>query len=233
MTKLHCPHLITSLIDLTTLTGQESEADILKLCAQAQTENGNVAAVCLYPQFIATAKQALDGTGIKLATVVNFPSGDAPLEKTLSEIKQAIEQGADEIDLVMPYKQLQSGQYNEVTNYLRACREVCAHHCLKVIIESGELSETEIKQACEIVIAANADFIKTSTGKTAHGASPEAATIILQTIKQANTTTGIKLSGGVRTIGMIETYMKLAETYLGKERVAMDTFRIGASKLPT
>lgn len=233
MTKQHSPHLITSLIDLTTLSGQETEADILKLCAQAQTENGNVAAVCLYPKFISTAKSILQETGIKVATVVNFPSGEAPLEESIAAINSAINNGADEIDLVMPYKQLQAGNISYVADYLNACRTACTHHSLKIIIESGELNEEEIKQACELVIVAKADFIKTSTGKSAHGASPEAAKLILQAIKHAETSIGIKLSGGVRTVEMVEIYLKLAETYLGKEWVAINTFRIGASKLPT
>ncbi len=226
-------HLITSLTDLTSLIGSETKEDILKLCATAQTENGNVAAVCTYPKHIVTAKEALAGTHIKVATVVNFPSGKEPLAKIMQTIQAALSQGADEIDLVMPYHLLKQGQVDDVLDYLKTCRQSCLHHCLKVIIESGELTEKQIIQASELVIAAHADFIKTSTGKTTQGATLAAAELILKTIETAKANTGIKLSGGIRTLDIARKYLALAENYLGKERVTKSTFRIGTSKLLT
>ena len=186
--------LITSLTDLTSLTGTETEANIIALCEQAQTAYGQVAAVCVYPHYLAIAQPLLANTGIKLATVVNFPSGKIPLAASLATIAEAINNNADEIDLVLPYYLLIEQQYQKVTDYLQAVRQACKNQCLKVIIESGELNSEQIKTACELVIEAKADFIKTSTGKTKQGASLMAAEIILNSIKTQRSSAGIKVS---------------------------------------
>lgn len=227
----HSLELITSLLDLTSLTGSEIPADINILCQKAQTPQGYVAAVCVYPQFIPIAKTALTTTTVKIATVINFPTGNASVEESIQAIKNALNDGTDEIDLVMPYQALKQQQHDFVLTYLQNCRHACAHHCLKIIIESGELSTKEIAQASDLVIAAKADFIKTSTGKTQQGATLNAAEIILQTIVKAQQPIGIKFSGGIRTLAQANDYLDLVVAYLGKEWISTNSVRFGTSRL--
>ncbi|OGT30472.1 MAG: deoxyribose-phosphate aldolase [Gammaproteobacteria bacterium RIFCSPHIGHO2_12_FULL_35_23] len=223
--------LIVSLLDLTSLTGQETKTDILSVCQQAQTPYGKVAAVCLYPTHLLLAKQLLFNTSIKLATVINFPHGKSLLAESLATIELAIEHQADEIDLVMPYYLLFEKNYHAIETYLQKCREACPTHCLKVIIESGALMPEQIKIACQLVIQIKANFIKTSTGKISQGASLAAADIILQTIQASQSNIGLKISGGIRTKEQTRDYLNLAVTYFGKVWLQPTHFRIGCSRL--
>ena len=212
---------ILSLLDLTSLNDDDTPAVIDALCRNATQAIGKVAAVCVYPPFVAQSRARLpESSGINVATVVNFPTGDEPLADVLAQTQQALADGANEIDLVFPYKALQQGN--------AAAGEAGS---LKVILETGALSPAEIAQAAQIAIAAGADFLKTSTGKIAHGASLEASAILLDQIAQAKQPVGLKISGGVRDIATAEAYIAQAAAKMGADWVQPENFRIGASSL--
>lgn len=225
---------IISLIDLTTLNDTDTDDVVRQLCQAAQTPRGNVAAVCVYPQFVATAKQTLPENGtIALATVVNFPTGNEALNQVSKQTQQAIADGANEIDLVLPYANLQAGNENEVADFVNAIANIChAHHAkLKVILETGALNADEIRLAAKIAIEAGADFLKTSTGKIAVGATPEAAAILLDEIRASGKVVGIKLSGGVREVAAAQGYVAQAAAVFGDDWITAQNIRIGASSL--
>lgn len=226
---------IITLIDLTSLNENDRAEDIMALCDKAK--QASVAAVCIYAQFVSLAKQQLKGTNIKVATVVNFPSGNMEIREVETEIKRAIKSGADEIDVVIPYQDyIQAGQSDNAITLVEACKALCGDRVLKVIIESGELKYPErIKKASSDAMLAGADFIKTSTGKTLKGASLEAAEIMLSEIKQYQITNnrlvGCKISGGVRTYDDACAYLSVARDKLGESYVSNRRFRFGASGL--
>lgn len=225
---------IISLIDLTTLNDSDTHDIVRQLCQAAQTPRGNVAAVCVYPQFVATAKQTLpENSHIGLATVVNFPTGNEPLAQVAAQTQQAIADGADEIDLVLPYTDLQAGNTKHVFDFVKEITEICHNHHakIKVILETGALSADEIRLAARIAIEAGADFLKTSTGKIAVGATPEAAAILLDEIRASGKAVGIKLSGGVREVAAAQGYVAQAATVLGNDWINANNIRIGASSL--
>jgi len=229
-------NLAISLIDLTSLTNEETEQDIISLCQQAKSAAGNTAAICIYPQFIPVAKQQLlaqQTANIKIATVVNFPSGGIDIDTVLQETKAAIALGADEIDVVFPYQALIDGNSEIGFELVHACKNLCGKGILlKVIIESGELKQpTLIKQASEIAITAGADFIKTSTGKVAINATLEATEIMLKVIKDIKPNVGFKAAGGVKTIDDARAYLTLAFDVLGPSWLNSSHFRFGASGL--
>ena len=225
-----------SLMDLTALNDDDTDEVIIRLSKKAKTIAGDTAAVCIYPRFISVAKKALKEHGcdhIKVATVTNFPAGDDDIEMAVAETLVAVSYGADEVDLVFPYKALMAGNAKVGLDMVKACREVCNDGVkLKVIIESGELKTPElITKACEICIEAEVDFIKTSTGKVPINATLEAAKIILGVIKKHNTHVGFKAAGGVKNALDVTSYIELAESILGKEWVTPEHFRFGASGL--
>ncbi len=222
--------LIRSL-DLTSLNVGDTKAAITELCRRAATPVGNTAAVCVYAPFVPTALKTAP-QGVKIATVVNFPDGGYDLKTTEHEIKKALKAGADEIDAVLPYKNLLAGEEETCRTFLLMCRNACLSHTLKIIIESGELKSTSlIKKASQMVIDAGADFIKTSTGKTKVSATPEAANAILEVIKANDGKVGFKASGGIKTTEDAKKYLVLAEAILGAGWPAPDKFRIGASSV--
>lgn len=217
------------LIDLTRLNDDDNDTTITELCQQASSPLGKVAAICIYPTFISLAKH-LQPT-INVATVCNFPSGNQSLELTLKEIQQAIELGADEIDLVFPYQAFLKGDTNYCERFIQQCR-LATLKPLKIILETGAFpNQIQIAAATKVAINSGADFIKTSTGKIKLGASLEAAEAILTTIKQVNPNTGFKVSGGVATIEQARTYINLAKRLLGADYITPNHFRIGASRL--
>jgi len=228
-----------NLMDLTSLTDQETTQEIEALCQQAQSASGNTAAICIYPRFIPVAKRKLAAIGasdVKIATVTNFPAGGDDLEIAVAETKAAIAYGADEVDLVFPYQALMTGNETIGFDMVSACKAACAgaNVTLKVIIESGELKEESlIAKASEICIKAGADFIKTSTGKVPVNATLESANIMLNQIKTYNTDVGFKAAGGVRTAEDAEKYLTMAEDLLGTDWVNSQHFRFGASGLLT
>jgi deoxyribose-phosphate aldolase len=219
-------------IDLTNLNEDATEDQISDLCNKASTPQGNVAAVCIYPQFVALAVNKLKNTGINVATVVNFPAGHDSLSECEILINAALKDGAHEIDVVMPYHFLKENNVNAVLNFISGCRETCGENIiLKVILETGALSPNQIENAAILAIQGGADFLKTSTGKIKMGATPEAAKIILQNIKKQNKPIGFKVSGGIRTIADAVLYHNLTLNILGKKQLTADIFRIGASQL--
>ena len=223
------------LMDLTTLNDDDTEQKVIDLCHQAKSMAGDTAAVCIYPQFIAIARKTLhaqDRNNIQIATVTNFPHGNADLKRAVFETENAIALGADEVDVVFPYKALIEGDETIGYELVKACKAACGNILLKVIIESGELKTPElISRASEISIYAGADFIKTSTGKVAVNATLEAARIMLQVIKDKNPKVGFKAAGGVKDAKTAKAYLDLAREILGEDWVSAQHFRFGASSL--
>ncbi len=222
-----------SLLDLTNLRDDCDDAAIENLCLRAQTPYGNSAAICIWPRFVAHARQIL-GTGhpVRIATVVNFPSGDLAVAEVVEETRKAVEDGADEIDLVIPYKAFIAGDEAAVTGMVEAVRAACPQSTLKVILETGELKDMAlVKRASELAIAAGADFIKTSTGKVQVNATLEAADIMLRAIRESKAKVGFKPAGGISTVADADLYLRLAESILGPNWIMPSTFRFGASSL--
>ena len=234
---------ILSIIDLTTLEGADTNQRVIDLCTKASTfkDKGtgipNTAAVCVYPTLVRTAKEKLKGTNINIASVAGaFPSGQSPIHVKLAEIKYAIDEGADEIDMVISRGKFLEGEYNIVFDEIAAIKDVCKNVHLKVILETGELgSLTNIRRASEIAMHAGGDFIKTSTGKINPAATLEAMTVMLDAIKdfynQTNKKIGIKPAGGISEPPIAVNYIKLTSAILGKEWMNKDLFRLGASRL--
>ncbi len=223
-------------MDLTSLNDDDDEARISALCRQADTPAGHPAAVCIYPRFIATAREALGAAGLAgrvgIATVTNFPHGAADVAAAEAETRQAIADGADEVDVVFPYRALMAGDEEIGRALVEACKAACGERCLKVIIESGELADAElIRRASEIAIAAGADFIKTSTGKVAVNATLEAAELMLTVIRDSGREVGFKAAGGVRSADDAAQYLDLAARLMGEAWISPAHFRFGASSL--
>jgi deoxyribose-phosphate aldolase len=230
-----------SFMDFTSLDGSDNQAKIKKLCEKAVSfgEQGlpYPAAICIYPPFIATAKQALKGTPIKVATTAAaFPSGQMALSVKLEEIRYALGEGADEIDVVISRGTFLAKEFHIVYRELDAMRELVGKQTLKVILETGELGSLEnIARASEIAIEAGADFIKTSTGKITPAATEEAVYTMLLVISEHYRSTGkkigIKPAGGISDAEQALNYYWLVNQVLGPEWLTPGLFRIGASRL--
>jgi deoxyribose-phosphate aldolase len=217
-------------LDLTALGDNESAASTSALCAKAITAHGAVAAVCLWPAHVAQAKADLAGKGVKIATVVNFPSGMEKLDDVLAQTRAALADGADEIDVVFPFPRWLRGEKVIATTLIARVKEICGTKTLKVILESGAFPAPEkLAGACVDVLEAGADFLKTSTGKVAQGATPDAARILLEASKRGHV--GVKISGGVRTLADAAAYLALADEIRGATWAGPATFRFGASGL--
>lgn len=226
--------LTLSLLDLTNLKEDCTPEQIATLCQRAHSEYGNTAAICIWPRFVAQARAAFGKDhAIKIATVVNFPSGDLEIATVVAETEAAILDGADEIDLVIPYKKFIAGDETAVSTMIAAVRKACvAPVQLKVILETGELKDKAlIRRASEIAIAEGADFIKTSTGKVSVNATLEAADIMLQAIRDSKQKVGFKPAGGIGTVADATLYLRLAETIMAPNWAMPSTFRFGASSL--
>ncbi|MDN2664987.1 deoxyribose-phosphate aldolase [Psychromonas sp. 14N.309.X.WAT.B.A12] len=224
------------LMDLTTLNDDDTDQKVIDLCKQAHSAAGNTAAVCIYPRFIPIARKTLKAQGtadVKIATVTNFPHGNDDVAIAVAETKAAVAYGADEVDLVFPYKALIAGNASVGEEMVKACREVCGEAvALKVIIETGELKTAElIEQASLICIEAGADFIKTSTGKVPVNATLEATKVMIEAIKKSGKDVGFKAAGGVKDAQTANDYMQLARDIMGADWVDVDHFRFGASSL--
>ena len=222
---------LIQLLDFTRLTDNDTPEAVTDFLTKAVTPLGAVAAVCVYPEFVALAKKMLHGTGIKIATVANFPTGNESLDVVSASIKQSLLDGADEIDVVMPYQHLIKGDHNYVIHYLTQCRALTKHHVLKVIIESGELNHEQLIAATSIVVDIGADFVKTSTGKVSVGATIDACAAILSVLSLCHNTPGIKLSGGINTPEQARIYLACIESYMGADWVDAHHVRFGASRL--
>lgn len=222
---------IVSLIDLTSLNKSDTQASMDQLLQKSVNHLGTVAAVCVYPEFISYIKSKVH-PDIAIATVVNFPEGKASVDAVAMEVNNAINLGADEIDLVIPYTEyLENGASPHAINMVKTAKELCHDRTLKVIIESGELSSELIQLISRDMINAKADFIKTSTGKTAVGATLEAAKIILQEIALSSRRVGFKASGGIRSYAEALEYIQLARSICGDYYINKQYFRFGVSGL--
>lgn len=228
-----------SLLDLTNLNDDCTNQDIEALCAKAQTQFGNTAAICIWPRFVAHAKPLLANTQIQIATVVNFPAGGTDTDQVEIETRNAINAGADEIDLVFPYEAFLAGDIENATDQIARIRAVCGSNILlKVIIEVGELkSDDAIQSASHLAIENGADFIKTSTGKVEVNATLHSARIMMQAIadtKDANgKEVGFKPAGGLKTTQDAADYLALADEILGENWASPKTLRFGASSILT
>lgn len=231
---------IIGFIDLTSLEGKDNEKSIKKLCEKALQKYENipsVGAVCVYPTLVRIAKRELQNSNIKIASVAGaFPSGLSPLKIKLQEVKFALDEGADEIDMVISRGKFLENNFCEVHDEIAAIKEVCGNKTLKVILETGELITTEnIKKASEIAIEAGADFIKTSTGKIPISATIPAVEVMLNCIKihyqKTNKKIGIKPSGGIKDVKTAMEYLSLTSKILGDEWLTPSLFRFGASSL--
>lgn len=227
--------LALSLMDLTTLNDDDTRDTVRALCAQAGSDAGMVAAVCVYPRFVPDARKALAAAGlpqVRVATVANFPHGDDDIAIAVADTRAAIAYGADEVDVVFPWRALLAGNAAVGAELVSACKAACDGRLLKVIIESGELATpAAIRQASDIALAAGADFLKTSTGKVAVNATPEAARIMLQAIRDSGRDAGFKAAGGVRTLVDAAVYLQLAQDIMGTAWLTPAHFRFGASGL--
>jgi deoxyribose-phosphate aldolase len=227
---------VIALLDLTSLNEDDDDPRIVELCRKAMTPVGPVAAVCVFPRFVALARRSLDALGgqaVGIATVINFPAGDAALESVLAETRQALDDGADEIDLVYPYRALLAGDAASGIALVQAGKTLCEGRALlKVILETGELADPLlIRRASQDAIAAGADFIKTSTGKVRVNATAQAAEIMLGCIAEAGGAVGFKPAGGMKTLPEAMVYLWLAERLLGRDWVSPRHLRFGASSL--
>jgi len=224
-----------SLMDLTTLNNDDTDAIVIDLCHQAHSPAGDTAAVCIYPRFIPAARKALKEQGtekITIATVTNFPHGNDDIEIAVAETRASIAYGADEVDVVFPYRAFMDGDEEVGFELVKACKEACGDILLKVIIESGELKDPDlIRRASEICIDAGADFIKTSTGKVPVNATLKAAEVMLKVIRDKNPNVGFKAAGGVKDAQTAKDYLDLAREILGDDWVGPKHFRFGASSL--
>ena len=220
-------------LDLTDLTDTCTDQAIDALCAKALDPRGPVAAVCVWPQFVKRSQDNLRGSSVRIATVVNFPAGGEDVGRVTDDVQEALSDGANEIDLVLPYEALRRGDAKVATEMMEAVREMTDQgRLLKVILETGELKEPAlIEKASRLAIEAGADFIKTSTGKTPVSATPEAAEIMLNAIKSSGRPVGLKPSGGIRTAADAKIYLDLADHIMGPDWASPRTFRIGASSV--
>ena len=227
--------LALSLMDLTTLNDNDSRDSVAALCRKASSEAGTVAAVCVFPRFVADARKALAQAGaaqVRIATVTNFPHGDDDIAIAVAETRAAVAYGADEVDVVFPYRALMAGRPDVGHQLVAACKAACGSVPLKVIIESGELATPAlIRQASDIALAAGADFLKTSTGKVAVNATLPAARIMLEAIRDSGKRCGFKAAGGVRSAEEAAAYLALAAGIMGADWLNADNFRFGASGL--
>jgi deoxyribose-phosphate aldolase len=229
--------LILNCVDLTTLEGSDNNAKVTELCKKAVELQPNVAAVCIYPPFVKLCKTLLQGKNISVASVAGaFPSGQSPIKVKLQEIQYAIDEGADDIDMVISRGKFLEGNYKEVADEITAIKDICKNVHLKVILETGELQTiANIRKASELAINAGGDFIKTSTGKIPVGATETAALVMVETIKEYYEKTGkligFKPAGGIATCDHAINYLKIVHYTLGDKWMSNKLFRVGASRL--
>lgn len=242
-TKVNGLTLALSMIDLTTLEGKDTEGKVKQMCNKAMHPFDeipglpSVAAVCVYPTHVKTAKQALKGSNVKVASVATaFPSGNSTLEIKVTDTKFAVDNGADEVDMVISRGEFLTGNYNFVFDEIASIKEACGKARLKVILETGELSTLDnIRKASDIAILAGADFIKTSTGKIQPAATMPVTLVMLEAIKDHYLKTGVmigmKPAGGISTAKNALQYLVMVYETLGPKWMTNEWFRFGASSL--
>ncbi len=223
------------LLDLTCLDESKGEDEIADLCRRGQTKLGPVAGICVLPRFVGFARAALDqaGSAIRVVSVANFPDGDDDIARAGEDAARAVAEGAEEIDLVFPYRRYQAGERDEALAMVIGCRAMCGPDVtLKVILETGSFGQAALlAAAARDVVAEGADFLKTSTGRHPKGATLSAAAVLLGVLHEAGGRAGLKVSGGIREAAAVARYLALADAIMGPDWVSPATFRVGASAL--
>jgi deoxyribose-phosphate aldolase len=221
-------------LDLTSLNDGDTEADVEQLCRRATGAHGHTAAVCVWPRFAALARSLLPAD-VAVAAVANFPAGGTDIARAVADTAAIVAAGAQEVDVVLPYRALMAGDERASVGLLAAVRAACPGLRLKVILETGELRDASlIRRAADIALQAGADFLKTSTGKTPISATPAAARLLLEAIASdpgARHRVGFKPAGGIRMVADAGIYIALVREILGDDAVSPARFRIGASGL--
>ena len=241
--KLFALDLAVRMMDLTTLEGADTPGKVAALCSKAVRPDPvdrtvpSVAAVCVYPNLVAHARERLQGTGVKVASVATgFPSGQYPLEVKLADVRAAVELGADEVDMVIDRGSFLSGRYAKVYDEIVRVKEAAGEAHLKVILETGELGTYDnVRRASLLAMAAGADFIKTSTGKVQPAATMPVALVMLEAIRDVHEETGRKVgfkpAGGIRAAKQAVQHLVLVHETLGPDWLTPDLYRFGASTL--
>ena len=222
-------------LDLTSLNDTDSEADIAALCEKARSPSGHPAAVCVWPRLAAFARTQVPPQ-VSVAAVANFPHGSLDVPAAVRDTDAIVQAGAQEVDVVLPWRAVLAGDLQGAAQVLRAVRRACEGRVLKVILESGNLADPAvIRAASHLALDEGADFLKTSTGKSGTGATPEAARVMLQVIHERSTApgpvAGFKASGGVRKVADAAVYIALVRDLLQVAEVGPRVLRIGASGL--
>ncbi|MFT5600090.1 MAG: deoxyribose-phosphate aldolase [Parvicella sp.] len=241
--KIQGLKMVLSMIDLTTLEGADTDGKIKQMCYKAIHLHDSIpglpttAAVCVYPTFVKTAVKAVKGSGVKVASVATaFPSGHSSREIKLMDTKIAVDNGADEVDMVISRGMFHSGEYNFVFDEIAAIKEACGKARLKVILETGELGTYDkVRRASDIAMDAGADFIKTSTGKIQPAATLPVTLVMLEAIKDHYYATGrmvgMKPAGGISNAKLALHYLVMVKETLGGQWLSNEWFRFGASSL--
>lgn len=241
--KMQGMKMVLNMIDLTTLEGKDTEGKVKQMCYKAAHLHDvipglpTVAAVCVYPSMVKTAKDALKGTGVKVASVSTaFPSGQSTHEIKIADTKFAVDNGADEIDMVISRGEFLKGNYTFVFDEIASIKEACGKARLKVIFETGELSTLDnIRKVSDIAMYAGADFIKTSTGKISPAATMPVTLVMLEAIRDYYYATGrmvgMKPAGGISTSKLALQYLIMVNETLGADWLSNEWFRFGASSL--
>ena len=241
--KLQALDLALRMMDLTTLEGSDSDGKVRQLCNKALRPYNelpnipSVAAVCVYPNRVALAKNILKNSSISVASVATaFPSGMSSLQIKLDDVEYAVSEGADEIDMVISRGAFLSGEYTRVYDEIAQIKQACGSAHLKVILETGELGSLEnIRMASDLAMKAGADFIKTSTGKISPAASMPVVLVMLQAIRDNYNSTGVKVgmkpAGGIRSSKQAIQYLVMVKETLGIDWLNPSLFRFGASSL--
>lgn len=221
------------LLDLTSLGDDDNAQAVAALCRRALAAPAPVAAVCLWPRFVAQAAALLGNSSIRIAAVANFPAGDDDLDRAAREAAFIVKQGGNEVDLVMPYRRWLEGDTDGACSMIAACKNACGDDALlKVILEIGRLREPEkIYAASRDAIEAGADFVKTSTGKVEVSATLPAAEAMLRAIRDSGRDVGFKAAGGIRDTATAGDYLALADRMMGPDWADPRHFRFGASSL--
>ncbi len=242
-TKINGLMLALNMIDLTTLEGKDTEGKVKQLCYKAQHLHDSypglptVAAICVYPSMVKTAKKALGDSGIKVASVATaFPSGQSTRDIKIRDTKFAVQNGADEVDMVISRGKFLEGEYNFVFDEIAAIKEACGDARLKVILETGELvTYDKVRKASDIAMYAGADFIKTSTGKISPAATMPVTLVMLEAIRDFYYKTGKKIAmkpaGGISKSKLALHYLVMLNEVLGEDWMNNEWFRFGASSL--
>ncbi len=241
--KVEALKLALSMIDLTTLEGQDTPGKVRQLCQKAMhlhtamPELPHVAAVCVYPSMVGVARDALEGTDINIASVATaFPSGMSSLDIKLDDTRMAVDAGANEIDMVISRGRFLAGDYRYVFDEIAAVKEACGDAHLKVILETGELGTLDrVRKASVLAMHAGADFIKTSTGKIQPAATMQVTLVMLQAIRdhyrETGRMVGMKPAGGISTAKLALHYLVMLKETLGNAWMTPEWFRFGASSL--